>query len=147
MDKESFKKVEKILYNYKYKKIYVEGQMELKEHLENKEVGAVKAVCSDAIKTSQSYNFNSTVENEIGNIYKKIDEIDIDIYTSNRNNRIVEKTLEVIKPVHRDLFEYKYVQELTLDEISDKMHFTKQHIITLRKELVSKMGMALLGSE
>ena len=143
----NFKKVENILYNYKYRKIYIDEMIALKEELEKGTPATVKAICMDAIKTSNTYNFSSIPESGIVDKSKKIDEIEIEIYTLNRNNRIVEKTLDVMKDVYKDLFQYKYIDEMPLYSIAQEMHLSEREVCRKRNQLVEKMEIALFGVE
>lgn len=141
----NFKKIERILYDYKYLKLYVENKEKLKNDIENEVPGSIRAVATDSIAVSRTNNVRSCVETEVLEKIKEITKIEKSMYEPRGKIELIEKTLENMQPIYKELFEEKYIKEQRVDKIAQEMHVSEKTVYNLRNKLVKAMELAFFG--
>lgn len=140
-------KVEEILKEYKYTEIRVEELRIIIKDIQNSTPGALKAICSDSIKISPTYSIAKMIENSVVQKSRIVDELEIKIYSLQRNNRIINKTLAAMGGQYEQLFYYKYINELENKEIARRLNISEMQVGRLLRRLLSRMEKMLLEKE
>lgn len=134
-----YEEVEAILREYKYVAVKVE---EIKQNIFDIKIntpGALKAICTDSIKISPTHSISNVIENRVMKKEEIIDELEIKIYMLQRNNRIIDKTLAAMGQPYEKLFYYKYVEELSTEEISSILKVSTRQISRLQRRLIDRL--------
>lgn len=137
-------KVEEILGEYKYVKIKVKDIQRIIIDINNNVPGVLKGICYDSIKTGATNNISKMIENKVMKKQDIIDELEIQIYALNRNNRIIDDTLVAMGQVYERLFYYKYIEELQNKEIAQELKVSEMQVSRLLRRLLSRMEKMLI---
>ena len=137
-------RVEIILKEYKYVEIKVAEYRRTIKDIQNNTPGALKAICNDSIKVSPTYSISNIIENSVNQKSSAIDELEIQIYTLQRNNRLIDKTLDVMGERYKYFFHLKYIKELSNKEISAELNLSERYAKSLNRRLLDKMSKTLL---
>lgn len=136
--------VEKILAEYKYVQIKVKDLRRQIWDVQNNVPGALKAICYDGVKTCPTNAISKMVENKIMKKSEVIDELEIQIYSLNRNNRIIDETLKSMKQPYERLFYYKYIKELSNKDIAEILEISERQLSRLLRRLLDRMNKMLI---
>lgn len=137
-------KVEEILGEYKYVKIKVKDIQRIIIDINNNVPGVLKGICYDSIKTGATNNISKMIENKVMKKQDIIDELEIQIYALNRNNRIIDNTLASMEDKYQELFHYKYIKGLQNKEIAKVMNISESQVSRLTRRLLSRMEKMLI---
>lgn len=132
-------KVEEILGEYKYVKIRVKDIQRMIVDINNNVPGVLKGICYDGIKTGATNNISKMIENKVMKKSEIIDELEIQIYALNRNNRIIDDTLAAMGQHYERLFYYKYIEELQNKEIAQELGVSERQVSRLLRRLLKRM--------
>ncbi|TCO69516.1 sigma-70 RNA polymerase sigma factor region 4 domain-containing protein [Marinisporobacter balticus] len=123
----------------------LEEELEAQEGIKR---GEISAIDFGKEKISQSYKFNSVVEDEaienIDRIYLLIKQIETTKFTLKK----IEKSISVLSEKERQLIELKYIddQRLSWGEISKKIGYSIDHCQGyLKKHTLEKISVAIYG--
>lgn len=140
-------KVEEILREYKYVQIKVRDIQRMISDINNNVPGVLKGICYDGIKTGATNNISKMIENKVMKKQDIIDELEIQIYALNRNNRIIDDTLVAMGQVYERLFYYKYIEELQNKEIAQELKVSEMQVSRLLRRLLKRMEKMLITEE
>lgn len=138
---------EDLLKEYKYTEIKVKELQNQIRDIEQGVPGALKAVCSDAVKTCPTNRISKMVETRVLKKTEVIDELEIEIYKLRVYNRLIDSTLKVMGRKYETLFYYKYIEELNGKEIADILKMTTVNVSRLNKKLIERMNIMLKREE
>ena len=112
--------------------------------INNNVPGVLKGFCYDSIKTGATNNISKMIENKVMKKQDIIDELEIQIYALNRNNRIIDDTLVAMGQVYERLFYYKYIEELQRKEIAQELKVSEMQVSRLLRRLLQRMEEMLI---
>lgn len=138
------RKVEKILEEYKYVQVKVKETQRMIKDIEDNVPGVLKAICYDGIKICPTNAISKMVENKTLKKSEIIDELEIQIYALNRNNRVIDNTLKAMGQPYELLFYYKYIEELQNKEISYMLNVSERQVSRLLRRLLDRMEKMLI---
>lgn len=144
---ENVVKVEEILGEYKYVEVKVKNIQRMIEDINNNVPGVLKGICYDSIKTGATNNISKMIENKVMKKQEKIDELEIQIYSLNMNNRIIDNTLDKMGETYKELFYYKYIKDLQNKDIALKLGVSESQVSKLTRRLHSRMEKMLIVEE
>lgn len=136
--------VEEILGEYKYVQIKVKDIQRMISDINNNVPGVLKGICYDGIKTGATNNISKMIENKVMKKSEIIDELEIQIYALNRNNRIIDNTLASMRSEYQELFYYKYIKDLQSKEIAKAMNISESKVSRLMRRLHLRMEKMLI---
>lgn len=138
------RETERILEEYKYVQVKVKETQRLIKDIEGNVPGVLKAICYDGVKICPTNAISKMIENKVMKKSEIIDELEIQIYTLNRDNRVIDNTLKAMGQPYELLFYYKYIEELSNREIAKALDISEMQVSRLLRRLLDRMNKMLI---
>lgn len=138
-NKNEFKKIEKILYDYKY----IDNKLDVfrfkLEHIKN-DVN-ISSIDYSKDKISSTNAFNSTVENAMLNRESNIAALEEKIRELEYNKQLIDKSLTVLEDTELKLVKLRYFSKdkMTWIAIGHELGFDKDYCMKLRNKIINKL--------
>ena len=138
-NKNEFKKIEKILYDYKY----IDNKLDVfrfkLEHIKN-DVN-ISSIDYSKDKISSTNAFNSTVENAMLNRESNIAALEEKIKELEYNKQLIDKSLTVLEDTELKLVKLRYFSKdkMTWIAIGHELGFDKDYCMKLRNKIINKL--------
>ena len=138
-NKNEFKKIEKILYDYKY----IDNKLDVfrfkLEHIKN-DVN-ISSVDYSKDKISSTNAFNSTVENAMLDRESNIAALEEKIKELEYNKQLIDKSLTVLEDTELKLVKLRYFSKdkMTWIAIGHELGFDKDYCMKLRNKIINKL--------
>lgn len=141
MDK--YRKVEKLLYNYKMLQISIKNMQEEIEFIKN-DYG-IQGISYDGISTSPTNKFSSSVENTALSNSEKIHSLECQINIMQRDIEKVDRTLKGLTELERSVITEKYINSKQWWQVGSKVRFSERHCRNIRKQAINKLVIGVFG--
>lgn len=138
----NYKKVEKMLCNYKMKAISIANMQEEIEQL--KEMCGVGAMSYDS-QPSNTNKINSIVENTSLSNMEQIEYLEKQIRRQQRNIDMIDRTLEGLSEVQRKVVTQRYIEGLEWYEVAGIVFRGERQCRNIRTEAINKMVLGVYG--
>lgn len=135
--KENIKLLEEILYNYKKTKIEIKNMYLDLEILENDYMGAGSIGYGE--KSSKTYKFNSSVENEIVKREKDINDMKRKIRLKEIQIQRIDETIETLNERESYIIKEFYFNKNQIKYISMDLSLAETYCSTLKTEALKKL--------
>ena len=138
-NKNEFKKIEKILYDYKY----IDNKLDVfrfkLEHIKN-DVN-ISSIDYSKDKISSTNAFNSTVENAMLDRESNITALEEKIKELEYNKQLIDKSLTVLEDTELKLVKLRYFSKdkMTWIAIGHELGFDKDYCMKLRNKIINKL--------
>ena len=138
-NKNEFKKIEKILYDYKY----IDNKLDVfrfkLEHIKN-DVN-ISSIDYSKDKISSTNAFNSTVENAMLDRESNIAALEEKIRELEYNKQLIDKSLTVLEDTELKLVKLRYFSKdkMTWIAIGHELGFDKDYCMHLRNKIINKL--------
>ena len=138
-NKNEFKKIEKILYDYKY----IDNKLDVfrfkLEHIKN-DVN-ISSIDYSKDKISSTNAFNSTVENATLDRESNIAALEEKIKELEYNKQLIDKSLTVLEDTELKLVKLRYFSKdkKTWVTIGHELGFDKDYCMKLRNKIINKL--------
>lgn len=138
-NKNEFKKIEKILYDYKY----IDNKLDVfrfkLEHIKN-DVN-ISSIDYSKDKISSTNAFNSTVENAMLDRESNIAVLEEKIRELEYNKQLIDKSLTVLEDTELKLVKLRYFSKdkMTWIAIGHELGFDKDYCMKLRNKIINKL--------
>ena len=138
-NKNEFKKIEKILYDYKY----IDNKLDVfrfkLEHIKN-DVN-ISSIDYSKDKISSTNAFNSTVENAMLDRESNIAALEEKIRELEYNKQLIDKSLTVLEDTELKLVKLRYFSKdkMTWIAIGHELGFDKDYCMKLRNKIRNKL--------
>lgn len=138
-NKNEFKKIEKILYDYKY----IDNKLDVfrfkLEHIKN-DVN-ISSIDYSKDKISSTNAFNSTVENAMLDRESNIAALEEKIKELEYNKQLIDKSLTVLEDTELKLVKLRYFSKdkMTWIAIGHELGFDKDYCMKLRNKIINKL--------
>ena len=138
-NKNEFKKIEKILYDYKY----IDNKLDVfrfkLEHIKN-DVN-ISSIDYSKDKISSTNAFNSTVENAMLDRESNIAALEEKIRELEYNRQLIDKSLTVLEDTELKLVKLRYFSKdkMTWIAIGHELGFDKDYCMKLRNKIINKL--------
>jgi len=109
-----------------------------------------KAITYDKAKLSPTNNISKEVEEEVIRTLSKIEELENEIEEESSLITKIDRAINNLSPIHREIIEYKYIEDLSWDEIIDKTRnttYSERSLKYKRSEAVKSIAIKLFGSK
>ena len=138
-NKNEFKKIEKILYDYKYIDNKLDVYKFKLEHLRN-DVN-ISSIDYSKDKISSTNAFNSTVENAMLDRESNIAVLEEKIRELEYNKQLIDKSLTVLEDTELKLVKLRYFSKdkMTWIAIGHELGFDKDYCMKLRNKIINKL--------
>ena len=144
-NKNEFKKIEKILYDYKY----IDNKLDVfrfkLEHIKN-DVN-ISSIDYSKDKISSTNAFNSTVENAMLDRESNIAALEEKIRELEYNKQLIDKSLTVLEDTELKLVKLRYFSKdkMTWIAIGHELGFDKDYCMKLRNKIINNKLMDLIS--
>ncbi|GAA0230175.1 RNA polymerase sigma factor [Metaclostridioides mangenotii] len=148
LEKDCIKFTERLLKGYRELKLHLEELKRLKETL--KCDYTTQAITYDKEKVSPTNKISKEVEEEVIRTLSKIEELEKEIEEENSLIAKIERAINNLKPIHKEIIEYKYIDGLSWDEIIEKTKnttYSERSLKYKRSEAVKSIAIRLFGSK
>ena len=138
-NKNEFKKIENILYDYKY----IDNKLDVfrfkLEHIKN-DVN-ISSIDYSKDKISSTNAFNSTVENAMLDRESNIAALEEKIKELEYNKQLIDKSLTVLEDTELKLVKLRYFSKdkMTWIAIGHELGFVKDYCMHLRNKIINKL--------
>jgi predicted RNase H-like nuclease (RuvC/YqgF family) len=148
LEKDCIKFTEKLLKGYRELKLHLEELKKLKETL--KCDYTTQAITYDREKVSPTNKISKEVEEEVIRTLSKIEELENEIEEESSLITKINRSINNLSPIHREIIEYKYIEDLSWDQIIDKTRnttYSERSLKYKRSEAVKSIAITLFGSK
>ena len=137
--KNEFKKIEKILYDYKYIDNKLDVYKFKLDHIKN-DVN-ISSIDYSKDKISSTNAFNSTVENAMLDRESNIAALEEKIRELEYNKQLIDKSLTVLEDTELKLVKLRYFSKdkMTWIAIGHELGFDKDYCMKLRNKIINKL--------
>lgn len=136
-DKNDYRKIEGMLYNYTSIKIRIENKMIDLDELENDYRGTGAIGYEE--KTGPTNKFSSSVEDEILIRDEKIIKLRHDIKLMQNQIQRLDNAMKELKDYERSLIEMKYFNKMNHEKIADELGFEVESIAKIKARIINKL--------
>ena len=138
-NKNEFKKIEKILYDYKYIDNKLDVYKFKLDHIKN-DVN-ISSIDYSKDKISSTNAFNSTVENAMLDRESNITALEEKIKELEYNKQLIDKSLTVLEDTELKLVKLRYFSKdkMTWIAIGHELGFDKDYCMKLRNKIINKL--------
>lgn len=147
LENSCFKFTEKLLYNYKEMDEYI-GDLE--HEVANLKAGhklSIRSIRYDDINTSRTNNVNKELENKVIDVVGYIQDAEIEAYKEKKLKNKLDKAINNLSPIHKQIIQLKYQEGLEWKYICDKVCYEERQLRTKKNEAVKSIAVALFGSK
>lgn len=137
IDKNDYRKVEGLLYNYTSIKIKIENRLIDLDELENDYRGVTAQSYNEHTQSTNS--FHSNVEDEIIKRDEKIIKLRNDIKIMQNQILRIDNAMKKLKDYERSLIEMKYFKEYDHTKIADELGFEVESIAKIKSRIINKL--------
>lgn len=141
-----FRFTEKILYGYKDIEEFIENTEEKLKDLKFEEnTTTVGAINYDSIKVSPTFNISRMTERKALDKVEEETELKIELYRNKKLKKEIDKVINNLAPIHRDIIKYRYFERLQWLEITERVSYEERHLRNKKYEAVKSIATKLFG--
>ncbi|MBO3444835.1 MULTISPECIES: hypothetical protein [Clostridia] len=142
-----FKFTEKILYNYKHMESHIESLKSLKNDITAGDKVALRAITYDNIKVSPTYKISNAVMDGVIDPVKTIQEIDIDIYHENSLKKKIDRAINNLDIIRKEIIKLRYEEKKSWLEMSQDLYYDEKTLRKYKNEAIKSISIELFGSK
>ena len=143
LEKDCIKFTERLLKGYRELKLHLEVLKKLKETL--KCDYTTQAITYDKVKVSPTNKISKEVEEEVIRTLIRIEELEKDIKQESGLITKIDRAINNLSSIHKEIIENKYIESLSWDEIIEKTNYSERSLRDKKNEAVKSIAIALFG--
>jgi DNA-directed RNA polymerase specialized sigma subunit len=147
LQRNCFKFTEKILYNYKEMESNIESMECLKKEIKAENSIAIRAITYDDVKVSPTYKISNAVRDGVIDPVKVVQEIEIDIYHETSLKKKLDKAINNLNHIRKQIVELRYVKEMGWTEMAQELYHDEKTLRKYKNEAVKSIAVELFGSK
>lgn len=146
LENSCFKFTEKLLYGYKDIDEFIENTEEkLKEMKLEENTTTVGSINYDSIQVSSTFNIARTTERKALDKVEEETELKIELYRNKKLKNEIDKVINNLSQVHKDIIKYRYFEGLQWLEIVEIMNYEERQLRNKKNEAVKSLARKLFG--
>ncbi|EIS9702566.1 hypothetical protein [Clostridioides difficile] len=146
--KEFFNATKKQLSNYKQLSTNIIKLKNEIQMLKNNSVGdLMKGISYDSVKTGKTNKTSNMIEDAIVNVSDLITEKEIELYEAEIIKSTIELAIRNLKPIHKQIITYKYIEGLEWCLIVDKVYLEERQLREKANQAINSISIALFGKK
>lgn len=146
LENSCFKFTEKLLYGYKDIEEFIENTEEkLKEMKLEENTTTVGSINYDSIQVSPTFNISRTTERKALDKVEEEIELKIELYRNKKIKKEIDKVINNLSTIHRDVVKYRYIEDLQWLEIVELMNYEERQLRNKKNEAVKSISRKLFG--
>lgn len=138
-----YKKIERLLYNYKMLKINIENMEQEIDYIQNN--CGTTGVNYDGVSTSPTFKINSATEDTALSNIEKIQQLQDMIKKATLEINSVDRALEGLEEVERTILIEKYINAKQWWQVSGVVYLGERQCRNIRKAAIEKMIIGIYG--
>lgn len=147
LEKNCFRFTEKLLYDYEQLESHIDTLEYLRDTIKAGDYQAMRAITYDSDKISPTFKINNCEADGVIKVVKVIQEIELEIYSQKALKKQLDRAINNLSPVHRDIIHYRYGEGLPWLEIVDKIPYDEKTLRTKKNQAVRSISIALFGTK
>ncbi|MDU6113803.1 MAG: hypothetical protein E6649_05265 [Paeniclostridium sordellii] len=147
LQSDCFRFTEKILYEYKHMESHIEQLEKLKKEIKSENYISMRAITYDDVKVSPTYKISNAVIDGVIDPVKVIQEIDIDIYHEKSLIKKVNRAINNLNTIRKDVIKHRYLEKMDWTTMSQELHHDEKTLRKYKKEAVKSIAIELFGSK
>jgi DNA-directed RNA polymerase specialized sigma24 family protein len=137
---------EEMLKKYKYIIKFIEGrEKEIKDMGLEDNTTTMAAISYDSIQVSPTYNIGRMTERKALDRIEEETELKIELYENKKLKNKIERLVNNLSPIHKEVIQYRYLESLEWIEIADIMNYSKRQLINKKNEAIRSIAVELYG--
>ncbi|VII21928.1 probable sigma factor [Clostridioides difficile] len=146
--KEFFNATKKQLSNYKQLSINIIKLKNEIQMLKDNSVGdLMKGISYDSVKTGKTNKTSNMIEDAIVNVSDLITEKEIELYEAEIIKSTIDLAIRNLKPIHKQIITYKYIEGLEWSLIVDKVYLEERQLRERANQAINSISIALFGKK
>jgi DNA-directed RNA polymerase specialized sigma24 family protein len=141
LEKDCIEFTVELLKGYRELKLHLEELKRLKENL--KCDYTTQAITYDKVKVSPTNKISKEVEEEVIRTLSKIEELEKDIKQESGLITKIDRAINNLSSIHKEIIEYKYIEGLSWNQITDKINYSERSLRHKRSEAVKSIAITL----
>lgn len=106
-----------------------------------------RAITYEGEKVSPTNKISNEVENAVMRAIEQINSIQREINSINSLKRKIDNAINNLRPIHKDIIEMKFKQDLDWQEIIDKTNYSERSLIYKKNEAVRSIAIVLFNTK
>lgn len=135
------------LENYKHMESHIEQLEKLKNSIKAGDKVAIRAITYDDVRTSPTYNISRQVENEVINVVKVVQEIEIQIYHEKSLKKKLDKAINNLNHTRKQIVDLRYSKGMGWTEMAQELYYDEKTLRKYKDESVRSIAIELFGSK
>ena len=146
LEKDCFRFTEKLLYGYLDIEEFIQDTEEKIKAMDHEEfVTTVGAINYDSIQVSPTFNIGRITERKALDRVEEETELKIELYRNKKLKKEIDKAVNNLSPIHRDIIHFKYFEGLEWSEIVEKMNYEERQLRNKKNEAIKSIARKLFG--
>lgn len=146
LEKDCFRFTEKLLYGYLDIEEFIQDTEEKIKAMDHEEfVTTVGAINYDSIQVSPTFNIGRITERKALDRVEEETELRIELYRNKKLKKEIDKVINNLSPIHRDIIHFKYFEGLEWSEIVEKMNYEERQLRNKKNEAIKSIARKLFG--
>lgn len=147
LENSCFKFTEKLLYNYNEMGNHIENlEYDIKNLKAGKKV-AIRAIRYDDIRTSQTYNINRQIENEVIDMVAYVQDLEIEVYKEKRLKKQLDKAINNLNTIRKQIIDLRYNEGMGWTEMAQELYHDEKTLRKYKNQAVKSIAVELFGSK
>ena len=146
LEKDCFRFTEKLLYGYLDIEEFIQDTAVKIKAMDHEEfVTTVGAINYDSIQVSPTFNIGRITERKALDRVEEETELKIELYRNKKLKKEIDKAVNNLSPIHRDIIHFKYFEGLEWSEIVEKMNYEERQLRYKKNEAIKSIARKLFG--
>ncbi len=147
LENSCFKFTEKLLYNYREMESHILTLESLKNDIKSEDYLAIRAITYDSIKVSPTYKISNAVRDGVIDPVKVVQEIEIDIYHEKSLKKKIDKAINNLNHIRKQIIELRYIEGMGWTEMAQKLYHDEKTLRKYKNQAVKSIAVELFGSK
>lgn len=146
LKKDCFRFTEKLLYGYVDIEEFIQDTEEKLNAADQEEfITTIGAINYDSIQVSPTFNIGRMTERKALDRVEEETELKIELYRNKKLKKEIDKVVNNLSPIHRDVIQFRYFEGLEWSEIVEKMHYEERQLRNKKNEAIKSIARKLFG--
>lgn len=146
LENNCFRFTEKLLYEYAHMESHIDNLEELKKEIKAGDNVALRAITYDDIKTSPTYKISNAVRYGVIDPVTVVQEIDIDIYHEKSLKRKIDKAINNLDIIRKNIIKLRYEESKNWLEMSQELYHDEKTLRKYKNEAIKSIAVELFGT-
>ncbi len=147
LEKNCFEFTKDLLRNYKQMECYINTLEHLRDTIKAEDYQALRAITYDSDKISPTFKINNLEADGVIKAVKVVQEIELEIYSQKALKKQLDKAINNLSQIHKDIIKYRYGEGLQWNQVVDKVPYDEKTLRTKMKQAIKSISVALFGNK